>query len=127
MKINIQPYATINDIQQSFKKAYPFLKIEFYDCSHAYGEKVVDAHRYDPGFRVSTIAKQFVPGIIDITPWRKTGDVEVEFKTKFGLFPQIFRNENGKWIQTTSTDTFTIDGQDYIGRNLAKKGMQELG
>ena len=39
----------------------------------------------------------------------KVGDVEQKLKKMFDLNVQIFRKENDCWIQTTSTDGFTLE------------------
>jgi hypothetical protein len=116
MTIKIDHTTTIGDIKRKLQTAYPFLKIEFSDKSHEEGEATLSGHWYHPGFKVLDIAKRPNAGLIVLMPWHKTGYVEELFKSKFGLYPQIFRNEKGKWIQTAGTDIFTLDEQNEIGR-----------
>jgi len=121
MILHIDHKTTIEDIQRKFSTAFPFLKLEFFDKPHKTGEPMHKGHRLDPAFRLLDFAKKPHSGFIIIHPWDKTGFVERYFKEKFGLFPQIFRKEENKWIETAGTDVFTLEEQDGIGRRVVDK------
>ena len=116
MIIKINHKTTVRDVQRKFNLAYPFLKIEFSDKPHKQGEQVRKGHWLDSAFRLLDIAKKPQPGWIAIQPWQKVGSVEEFFKETFGLFPQIFRKQYERWIETAGTDVFTLEEQDGIGR-----------
>ena len=118
MIINITNRTTIKDVQKKFSVAYPFLKIEFFDKQHDEGERTKNGHLYDPVFKVLAIAKKPEAGWITVHPWQKTGFLEETFKDRFGLFPQVFRREGDRWIETAGTDVFTLEEQNNIGRRL---------
>src|SRR5690349_20507307 len=115
MILHINHETTIKELQEKFRKAYPFLKIEFADRSQQPGEVKKPCHWYDPVFRLQNIAKLPRNGEITLHPWSKTGDVEDMFSSMFGVYAQIFRNQGGSWIQTAGTDVLTLDEQNEIG------------
>jgi hypothetical protein len=117
MILEINNTVTIKEVQKRFHAAFPFLKIEFSDQPHDWGEPVLDGHWHSVDFQLSTIARRApMADFIIIQPWDKVGDVEEQIKTKFGLYPQIFRREEYHWIQTAGTDELTLDEQNDIGR-----------
>ena len=121
MILEINDKTTIKDIQKQFRKTYPFLKIEFSDKPHQFGEVTKGGHWYDPSFRLFKISRRNEVDYIEMQPWSRTGDVEEAFQRKFGLHPQIFRREEYQWIQTAGTDMFTLDEQNEIGQKTLER------
>jgi hypothetical protein len=121
MIINITHKTTIQEVQKKFSMAYPFLKIEFSDKAHEEGERIEKGHWYNPSLKLLSIAKKPEIGWIIVHPWHKTGQIEKTFRDKFGLYPQIFRKEDDRWIETAGSDVFTLDEQNEIGRRTADK------
>lgn len=121
MTIKIDHSICIRQLNKKLQAGYPFLKIEFSDRPHGEGEQTRKGHWYDIGFKLFDIAKKKEVGFVSLQPWHKVGQVEELFKTRFGLYPQIFRRENDKWIQTAGTDVFTLDEQNEIGKKTVEK------
>ena len=121
MNIIITETTTISEAQKMFHQAYPFLKLEFSDKPHAEGAPTLNGHWYDPVFRLRTISKRPHDAVINIHPWIRTGELEQQFLNEFGLYPQVFRREGERWIQTAGTDIFTLDEQNCIGKNLSAR------
>ena len=126
MKLKITSSTTIRDIQQWFSSVYPFLNIKFSDKPHNKHGRMKDDHWYDCSFRIATITGKGIPGDICIRPWHRTGDVEQEFETKFGLHGQIFRREGEEWIETVGTDLFSLSEQNETGKQLTSEKTQSL-
>ena len=120
MTIKIDHTITIRQLQKRLQAAYPFLKIEFANKSHEEGEQIKKAYWYDAGCKLLDIAKKPETGLITLQAWYKAGYIEELFKNKFGLYPQIFRRQNDKWIQTAGTDVFTLDEQNEIGKKTVE-------
>src|SRR6476620_10023967 len=117
MTVEINKISCIKDIQKAFCKAYPYLKIEFFDMPHNWGETTRKAHRYASGFKLSMIErKKHSPGIIHFQPWMKTGQIEEQMKEQFGLFTQIYRRNGYEWIESAGTDELSLDEQNEIGK-----------
>jgi len=121
MTIKIDHKITIKQLNKKLQAAYPFLKIEFADKPHKEGEQTKKGHWYDGEFRLLDIAKKSETGFIILQPWHKVGQIEELFEIKFGLYPQIFRREDDRWIQTAGTDVFTLDEQNEIGKKTVEK------
>jgi hypothetical protein len=124
MIVEINNETTIRDVQEVFSTAYPFLKLEFFDKPHSWGEHCVNAHCYDPGFKLFTIEKRAkAPKFIRLSPWEKTGTLEEEFKDLFGLYAQVYRRFGNKWVQTAGTDDLSLSEQDEIGKKSVEHYM----
>jgi hypothetical protein len=44
----------------------------------------------------------------------KVGELEHAFNVKFGLSAQVFRKSGEIWLQTTTTDTWTLAKQNEV-------------
>jgi hypothetical protein len=126
MKIAIQETMRISDIQQAFTKAYPFLKIEFYDHPHGWGEGCGK----DKKISASTHIKELVfqkdpPAFIEFLPWQKVGELETLLQ-QMGLFVQVWRKYGEGWIETAGTDELTFDEQNDLGRSSVIKDHEQL-
>jgi len=118
MMLHINNTTTIRDLQEDFSKAYPFLKLDFFNQPHAWGELSNDAVRYNGNFKLSEIEKMpFHQSSIEIHPWTKVGELEQQFKNRFGLYIQVGRRLGDRWILTAGTDDLNIDEQNEIGKN----------
>jgi hypothetical protein len=53
---------------------------------------------------------------LEILSWYTVARLEKEFREQFGLPIQVFRKEQGKWIQTSSTDNYTLRQQSEIAQ-----------
>jgi polyphosphate kinase len=113
MKLNITSARSIEDLQQDFNAAYPFLKLEFYrmpaktNSMLTHSLKIKDARRmqYD--------------GIIELQDSMKVHDLENELKEKYGLNAQVFRKSGKVWLETTRSDSWTLKQQNDHGREIS--------
>ena len=120
MIINITERTTIRDIQIKFNKEYPFLKIEFSDKPHKSGQPTKGGHWLYNGYKILHLAKKHHPGWIIIHPWHRTDYIEQQFAARFGLYAQVFRNNNQIWIETAGTDVLSLEEQNEIGKRMKK-------
>lgn len=111
MLLHIDDNALITDLQDDFSDSFPLLKIEFYDEPHHYKERASDKHRILGDWKIGSIRKIHNPGELEIMSWYSAGRVERDFKEKFGLNVQVFRQENGSWIQNRNSDTLSLAEQ----------------
>jgi hypothetical protein len=119
MIIHIDDRYTVGDIQERFQKCFPLLKIEFYRTSHTWKKHSSLHDIIDPIDTIGSIRKTHEPGILDIKSWYQTGQVEREFKERFGLNVQIYRKRKGGWVQTISTDNLTLKEQSELASRSA--------
>jgi hypothetical protein len=117
MTIEIKKISCIKDIQMPFCKEYPYLKIEFFDMPHNWGETTRKAHRYTSGYKISSIErKKHTQNWIHFNRWMKAGQVEEQLKEQFGLFTQIYRRNGYAWVETAGTDELSLDELNEIGK-----------
>ena len=111
MLLHIDDNTLVTDVQDDFSDSFPLLKIEFYDEAHHYKEKSTQAHRIVADKTIGAIRKIHDPGNLEVMSWYTTSRLERDFKEKFGLNVQVFRKENGRWVQSTRTDSYTLAEQ----------------
>src|SRR5689334_22811887 len=111
MLLSISDNKTISDIQEKFNECFPHLKLEFYHKKHRLNQASLEEQRIKEDMQIGEIRKKHNNGIMEIKSWDKTGDVEQRFMEEYGLYVQVFRLENGKWLQSVKTDELTLAEQ----------------
>lgn len=106
---------TLRDIQKEFNSKFPYLKLEFYSSRHGEGEGSPIQERLDPEQLLSTARQTHAKGNIQVKGDMEVSDFEQVFQDKFGLNVQVFRKSGNLWMQTTSTDHWTLAEQNRKG------------
>src|SRR4051794_17004548 len=114
MQLRIDNNKKVSDLKEKFNECFPNLKLEFYDKRHKWLHASLEVHRIKEDRKIGEIRKKHNTGILEIKSWEETGDVEQHFKDQFGLYVQIFRNENNHWIQSEKSDKLTLAEQSEI-------------
>jgi hypothetical protein len=114
MIIYIHDNRLLSDLQERFSKCFPSLKIEFYSKQHSLKNATNDSYRINPERTIGEIRKNHNEGEFVIKSWNTVEKVEKDFRDKFGLNVQIFRNENAGWVQTSKTDRFSLRDQQEM-------------
>ena len=114
MILSIKDNSPISDLQDKFNECFPHLKLEFYHKRHKLNHASLEEQRIKEDMRIGDIRKKHNRGTLEIKSWDKTGDVEQRFLEEYGLFVQIFRLENGKWVQSVKSDELTLAEQSDI-------------
>ncbi len=114
--MKISPSRKIREFQEDFHLQYGGLKIEFYQDAHKVFE---GSHKNQEASNESTF-EELVPGFkeinIDLNENQTVAELEAAFET-MGLHAQIFRRSNKVWLQTTSTDHWSLQTQNRKGLN----------
>ncbi len=121
MEIVINDQRKINSVQADFNKIFPYLKLEFFSKAHNPGEanskKYLTPHNKTLGeCRLSTGGAE----TIVITPDMTVNDLEQRFGNIYGLGVQVFRQSGRVWLETTVTDSWTLQEQNRQGEELSK-------
>ena len=111
MNLLIHDQLLIEEVQERFSKCFPGLKIEFYAKPHHWKKASKEMEKIDPNSKLADIRKNHKQGTLVIQSGDTAGRVEANFRRLFGLNVQVFRNENNAWIQTTSTDNYSLKEQ----------------
>ncbi len=110
----------LSTVQAEFKKAFAFLKIEFFKNSHENHEPSSRKEMIKGNPLVSTLLETEVEGYIDLDPKMTVADLEKMFFEKFGLNVQVFRKSGMVWLETSVTDNMTLKGQNELGMEKSK-------
>jgi hypothetical protein len=118
--IGIDGKQTIATLQKEFNKNFPFLKIEFFrePCIKGKGnskDKMITTNEV-----ISRLQRKKHYGKIPFTNQTIVKDLEENFLDKFGICMQVFRKSGNVWLETTSTDDWTLEQQNEEGKSLAQ-------
>ena len=105
----------IKDIQQAFSKLFPALKVEFFSGRHTVGEGSPIRTRLDAELTLAQVRSAHTEGEFIIRGDISVAQLEREFFERFGLNTQILRRSGNLWMQTTATDSWTLEEQNQKG------------
>lgn len=101
----------LEEIQAEFREKFPYLKIEFYKSNGSMQERVP----LDPGLTIGEIRTIHKEGEVGLHGNMKVRTLESLFYETYGLKVQVFRLSGNIWLQTTSTDEWTLHQQNRKG------------
>ena len=58
-------------------------------------------------------------GTIEVKPEMNVSTFEKLFEDRFGLYVQVFRKSGSIWLETSATDSWTLEQQNEEGKSLA--------
>ncbi len=113
----IDKQKTIATVKAEFTSLFPGLKIEFFDQAHGNSEGSSAEHQFPDDLTLDQICQNETGGEITLADGMTVSEVEQAFENKFGLHVQIYRRSNKLWLQTSSTDHWTLAVQNRKGIN----------
>jgi hypothetical protein len=113
MKINNQ--SSLQSIKSEFHRLYPYLKLEFYHHTHKDHQVSPKSDLITSDAKLGDLVGNEVNIDFHIVPSMTVSEFETEFFALTGLGVQVFRNSNGVWLQTSSTDSWTLEKQNGKG------------
>jgi hypothetical protein len=116
--LSINKRTTIDSIKNQFSLVFPYLKLEFFKKPHYSVTGRLRRYLHDDNTRLSTISTRITPGLITLISQMKVGELESMFETDYGLHVQVFRKSGNVWLETTATDSWTLEQQNEEGRSL---------
>ena len=105
----------ISDFQSAFNEKFPGLRIEFYKKEHDVNAGSFKEDQYANDVKLAQISTKGNLGDIEVKPTMTVADLEQQFENDFGLHVQVFRRSNTLWLQTSSTDDWTLEKQNTKG------------
>jgi len=103
------------EIQEEFQNEFPYLKIEFYKHRHETGEGSPEKEILDSNLTIGSVRSKKTSGDLQIDKDIKVGAFEKSFFERYGLNVQVFRKSGRIWLQTISTDEWTLEAQNLKG------------
>jgi hypothetical protein len=119
MKLIINDNITLKSLQDTFTKKFPFLKIEFFSKKHKKGEGSSKTLLRKETEKVGDCRRNGANGTIVISGKEKVSEIEQLFQETYGLSVQIFRKSGRVWLETTSTDDWTLEKQNAEAEELS--------
>ena len=118
----INEQLTIEVVQKQFNKVFPFLKIEFFKEKHQKGIGTEKKNMYvNRNEYLFVIGHQDKSGQIQLDGNQTVQQLEEIFETNFGLHVQIFRKSGKIWLETSTTDGWTLNQQNEEGKLLEEE------
>jgi len=109
-------HKTIAQVQAEFNSAYPYLRIEFFKRSHNENQGSSIEQLIN---KPNQILNPVNGNSIEITGEMSVFELENLFKTKFNLNVQVFRKSANSWLETTITDSWSLNKQNQEGFELS--------
>jgi hypothetical protein len=120
MKIEITNQVTTGTVKELFNNMFPFLKIEFFKKPHGIKEASGNEIMIKKDMMLGHINEHLTEGSMVINPHMLTVDLEQSFLNRFGLAVQVFRLQKPTWIETTHTDSLSLEEQNEKGRSASE-------
>ena len=118
MELKINDSRKVFEIQDEFNSYFPYLKIEFFSKPHKKGEGSAKSLIKNKDVTIKECRRTHNAGSLTITPKMTVNDLEQQFVELYGLPVQIFRKSGKTWLETTVTDSWTIEKQEAIGKEM---------
>lgn len=123
MKITNQK--TLKEVQMEFNEKFPYLKIEFYEGKHETGKPSPVNKQLDASMTIQKARKTNTEGDLNITGQLKVSTLEDRFWEQYGLNVQVFRRSGNLWLQTSTTDHWTLTQQNGKGER-SERSYEEM-
>ena len=123
--MKIEKAVRLKDIQSAFTEEFPFLRIEFYEEGHGPGEGSPRGKQLDPDLSVD--AANGYTGDLTFDPEMQINAFESMMKKEFSLNVQVFRKSGNIWLQTITTDNWTLGQADRKGGHSSKLYSEKYG
>lgn len=120
MKITINDHRKIFAVQKEFNEMFPYLKLDFFRKPHKVGapsSKKIMKHASKTIGQCRVIHNK---GTVTISPSMTVADLEQTFRDVYGLSVQVFRESGKTWLETTVTDSWTLEKQNSQGEALSQ-------
>lgn len=103
------------DIQVEFQEKFPALKLEFYSTPHQVGSGSASKELLAASAQIGAVRQIHKAGDLSINGHLKVKTFEQLFFEQYGLNVQVFRKSGDIWLQTTTTDEWTLTEQNNRG------------
>ncbi len=121
MEILISDSRTISEVQRDFSKAFPFLKLEFFDAPYKDEKALPKSKMISHDKKLASCRKKHIEGKLKVVKDEKVKELETELWINFGLSAQVFRKSGNLWIETSLTDSWTLEQQNREGFEMSNQ------
>lgn len=118
MEILINNERTIEEIQKDFNGEFPYLKIEFFDNPHTRRQPSPKSKMHANNKKIGSIRTIKGENALNFNGKTTVAEFEDNFWNTCGLSIQVFRKSGKLWIETSLTDSWTLERQNEEGREF---------
>lgn len=115
MKLHIDDTKTLAELKDQFNSIFPFLKIEFFNTAHQSGESSAKNGLLDHRAVLAKCRTNHSEGDLFFNGKTTVEEFESGFQTAFGISVQVYRKSGKVWLQTSTTDSWTLEEQNERG------------
>jgi len=126
MKIIINDSRKIFAIQKEFTKMFPALKLEFFAKPHTVGGKASTKAITHASKTLGECRAVHTSGLLTITPGTTVAELEQDFRDNFDLAVQVLRKFGKTWVETSSTNGWSLEDENKSGEKVLTPGAKEL-
>lgn len=128
MEIHINDSRTILDVQREFNKEFPYLKIEFFGLPYPNSNVTsLKSHIYTGDRKLAQCRKMHHEGKLNVSGSLSVANLERELWEKFGLSALVFRKSGKLWIETSLTESWSLDKQNAEGLDWSRHVTNQPG
>jgi hypothetical protein len=121
METLIDDSTRIFEIQEIFNNHFPYLKLEFFDLDPTQKKNYSKSNLItNVNKTIGEIRHIHRTGYISMNGHQKVSTLEKNFFRDFGINVQVFRKSGNTWLQTTSTDEWTLGEQNNMAESISK-------
>lgn len=119
MKIDINDHRKVFAIQEEFNEVFPYLKLEFFSKPHKQGGASSKESIAESSKLIGDCRTIHAGGTLTVNPNMTVAELEQNFTDVYGLSVQVFRKSGNSWLETTTTDGWTLEKQNKEGEELS--------
>lgn len=119
MKLTINDDRKLFAIQEEFTAQFPYLKLEFFSKPHKVGAPSSKKIMKHPSSTIGECRVIHNSGTLTISPGMTVADLEQTLADVYGLSVHVFRKSGRVWLETTVTDSWTLEKQNSQGEMLS--------
>ncbi len=120
MNIELEQNRKLEDVEQDFNRAFPYLKLEFTiksKLAHKQIDNQLLANRIT--LTIGDLNKAIIPCSVEITGTMTVFELERLFTSKIDLPVRILRKSGNIWMGTSFTNNWTLAQQNEHGREIS--------
>lgn len=118
MQLEINDHRKIFALQEEFNTEFPFLRIEFFNKPHKQGAPSSKRSMLPPARTIGECRIIHNKGMLTIQPQMTVAELEENFSEVYGLAVQVFRKSGKNWLETSTTDGWTLAKQNDTGKEM---------
>ncbi|WP_306640711.1 hypothetical protein [Sanyastnella coralliicola] len=108
MKLALNKDQTIGDFREQFNQLFPRLSIQLFTQPHGVGEGSPAAEKVDESRKLAEWLTDSGHENVEVDGSMSVAELEAELE-KHGLHAQVFRKSGNLWLETTRTDSWSLE------------------